>query len=189
MSNRWSVEQYAEYKRSGKMPEKHLDVCPGCGGPADNGHDRCSPPSPYYCKACTFKGISEMKGGTAPERTVKSVDSGRHHRKLVKRPDVGCTFASLTEERRYDWLMAQDDVKWVDVHPILTLPHGIRYHADFLVHYDTYNHEYQLEDVKSKRSMTTEFKRLKKIVDSSHPLAPLVIVQWIDGEWRETERL
>ena len=29
-----------------------LDVCPDCGGPADNGHDRCVPPSPYLCARC-----------------------------------------------------------------------------------------------------------------------------------------
>jgi len=29
-----------------------LDKCPNCGGPADNGHDRCLPPSPYFCVKC-----------------------------------------------------------------------------------------------------------------------------------------
>lgn len=31
---------------------QYLDKCPNCGGPADNGHDRSHPPSPYYCKRC-----------------------------------------------------------------------------------------------------------------------------------------
>ena len=187
MSNRWSVEQYAEYKRTGKMPEKHLDVCPGCGGPADNGHDRCSPPSPYYCKACTFKGISEMKGGTAPERTVKSIDAGRHHRKIVKDPNVGVSFSSLTEARRYDFLMAQPEVIWVDVHPVFELGHGLRYCADFLVHIGKLGgFDHRVEDVKSTRSLTTSFKRTKKLFDSSHPFAPLVVVQYLNGEWVET---
>jgi hypothetical protein len=26
--------------------------CPQCGGPADNGHDRSIPPSPYFCTKC-----------------------------------------------------------------------------------------------------------------------------------------
>ena len=30
-----------------------LNTCPGCGGPADNGHDRCVPPNPYYCTGCS----------------------------------------------------------------------------------------------------------------------------------------
>ena len=29
-----------------------LDKCPGCGGPADNGHSRDLPPVPYYCTRC-----------------------------------------------------------------------------------------------------------------------------------------
>ena len=29
-----------------------LNICPGCGGPADNGHDRGDPPTPYYCSKC-----------------------------------------------------------------------------------------------------------------------------------------
>ena len=29
-----------------------LNTCPRCGGPADNGHDRCLPPSPYLCTKC-----------------------------------------------------------------------------------------------------------------------------------------
>jgi hypothetical protein len=47
--------------REGTLPEltwdefdgPDLDVCPGCGGPADNGNDRSLPPSPYYCTKCT----------------------------------------------------------------------------------------------------------------------------------------
>ena len=32
---------------------RSLNVCPRCGGVADNGHDRCLPPSPYFCTKCT----------------------------------------------------------------------------------------------------------------------------------------
>ena len=36
------------------MRDEDLDLtkCPRCGGPADNGHDRCVPPSPYLCTKC-----------------------------------------------------------------------------------------------------------------------------------------
>ena len=37
---------------SNKHSETDLNKCPGCGGPADNGHDRCLPPSPYFCTKC-----------------------------------------------------------------------------------------------------------------------------------------
>lgn len=33
--------------------ETDLNVCPNCGGPADNGFDRCVPPNPYWCTKCS----------------------------------------------------------------------------------------------------------------------------------------
>ena len=32
--------------------EPDASKCPKCGGPADNGHDRCCPPNPYACSKC-----------------------------------------------------------------------------------------------------------------------------------------
>ena len=32
--------------------KESLNRCPGCGGAADNGHDRCLPPNPYFCTKC-----------------------------------------------------------------------------------------------------------------------------------------
>lgn len=32
--------------------EYDINKCPGCGGEADNGHDREVPPNPYYCTKC-----------------------------------------------------------------------------------------------------------------------------------------
>jgi len=29
-----------------------LNACPNCGGPADQGHDRCYPPTAYLCSKC-----------------------------------------------------------------------------------------------------------------------------------------
>lgn len=34
------------------MKTDSLNRCPNCGGPADNGHDRCYPPNPYFCTKC-----------------------------------------------------------------------------------------------------------------------------------------
>ena len=115
------------------------------------------------------------------EREVVEVSGGRHRRKLVRRPDLGLTFDSLTEERRYDALKENPRVVHIDVHPIFQLPHGIRYTADFLIHFrDGYC---RVEDVKSRAADTTEFRRLKQIFDTSHPFAPLYVVRWRDGEW------
>jgi hypothetical protein len=38
--------------RDSEPPKVDLSKCPKCGGPADNGHDRCYPPNPYYCTKC-----------------------------------------------------------------------------------------------------------------------------------------
>lgn len=32
--------------------EPDIDKCPRCGGEADNGHDRCVPPTAYLCSKC-----------------------------------------------------------------------------------------------------------------------------------------
>lgn len=32
--------------------EPDLERCPNCGGPADNGFDRCYPPNAYFCSRC-----------------------------------------------------------------------------------------------------------------------------------------
>ena len=43
--------------KNGSYDEENADLskCPNCGGPADNGHDRCYPPNPYYCTKCEDK--------------------------------------------------------------------------------------------------------------------------------------
>jgi hypothetical protein len=42
-----------------EQAEQDLDTCPGCGGVADNGHDREFPPNPYYCTKCTEQAEQE----------------------------------------------------------------------------------------------------------------------------------
>ena len=41
--------------------EESPTTCPECGGKADNGHDRCTPPQPYCCTKCgpTFREAGE----------------------------------------------------------------------------------------------------------------------------------
>ncbi len=46
-----------------------ITKCPGCGGDADNGYDRCLPPNPYYCMKCTeaFQNtLAKQSGITQP---------------------------------------------------------------------------------------------------------------------------
>lgn len=35
-----------------ELTKNSLNVCPKCGGPADNGHDREMPPNAYHCTRC-----------------------------------------------------------------------------------------------------------------------------------------
>lgn len=36
-----------------------LSRCPQCNGPADNGHDRSIPPSPYLCTQCMAESVQK----------------------------------------------------------------------------------------------------------------------------------
>lgn len=45
--------------RAHEQAEQDLDTCPGCGGVADNGHDREFPPNPYYCTKCSEQAEQE----------------------------------------------------------------------------------------------------------------------------------
>lgn len=36
-----------------ELLESDISKCPTCKGPADNGFDRCYPPSPYNCTKCS----------------------------------------------------------------------------------------------------------------------------------------
>lgn len=181
MTEHWTPEEYTHFLETNQRPRRdHTQPCETCGDSgvagiigSENHHNSAKP-----CPDCTG-------------RTVTEVKTGRHHRKMVKDANVGVTFDSMTEARRYDWLMAQEGVIHVDVHPIFNLGHGIRYCADFLVHTpgwasSEYEEPCHVEDVKSKRSLTTAFKDRKKIFDDSHPFSPLVVVQWLGGKWVET---
>jgi len=137
-----------------------------------------------------------VRTGKEPEsvavgRVEKRVTRGRHHRVTVHRPDLGLSFASLTEERRYDWLVEQPEVVHVDVHPIFQLPNGLRYCGDFLIHFAPLGGGFvpkcRVEDVKGRQKISTAFRRLKRVFDQAHPFSPLVVVRWQDKQWKTTE--
>jgi hypothetical protein len=130
------------------------------------------------------------KGG----RTEKRVAGSRRNAVLVRRPDVGVTFRSLSDERRYDWLMAQPETLHVDVYPMISLPGGIRYQADFLVWEDgcgelvaaphgccSAGPTAHVEDVKGPPTLDTAFRRIRALFDAAHPLGPLRVVRWHQG--------
>lgn len=62
----------------------YLSTCPGCGGPADNGHDRCLPPSPYYCTKCEEKESSVRE----EEKNTKEHEQWIADANKVKNDDI-----------------------------------------------------------------------------------------------------
>ena len=98
----------------------------------------------------------------------------------------GLKFDSRVEADRYGFLKTAAGVRWVDVHPVFTLPGGIRYRADFCVW--SLDGPPLVEDVKGAKP-GTDFWRIKQLFDASHPLSPLMVVRRRKGEWESiTER-
>ena len=56
-------------------PSQEYDInkCPGCGGEADNGHDREVPPNPYYCTKCEAAPSQEPVAWMYQEYTRKFI--------------------------------------------------------------------------------------------------------------------
>ena len=46
------------------------ECCPNCGGPADNGNDRCVPPNAYNCTKCTEAVGHEGEGKLSPDQEL-----------------------------------------------------------------------------------------------------------------------
>lgn len=68
------MERYSEnYPCSGCVEEAaDLSKCPGCRGEADNGHDRCVPPNPYYCTKCADMPVRHFLEDAAARETEES---------------------------------------------------------------------------------------------------------------------
>ena len=96
----------------------------------------------------------------------------------IRCEEDGIKFDSKIERDRYLWWKATG--AHIDAHPAFTLPGGIRYRADLMIHTED---RIIVEDVKG-RSPGTDFKRIKRLFDAYHPLAPLVVVTRAKGEWR-----
>lgn len=104
----------------------------------------------------------------------------------------GIRFDSFAEREFYALLKADKGVLHVDVHPTLTLPGGIRYKPDFLVWrapmdihdgYLTIRASVHVYEVKG--AITQDFRRMRKLFDATHPLAPLKVIQKRGRAWVE----
>jgi hypothetical protein len=47
-----ALQRFTDVNQELEAALADLSHCPQCGGPADNGHDRSIPPSPYFCTKC-----------------------------------------------------------------------------------------------------------------------------------------
>lgn len=112
----------------------------------------------------------------------------------------GIKFDSLAEREFYALLKADKGVLHVDVHPTVTLPGGIRYKPDFCVirakgwtdHRDSPYHKWErtwddlrLEYYEVKGAVTQDFRRMRKLFDATHPLAPLKVLRKTKRGWEE----
>lgn len=117
--------------------------------------------------------------GEAPKQ-----QRGSAHPKGTRCEEDGISFDSKTERDYYLNLKA-DTAQHVDVHPTFTLTGGIRYTADFMVSQIIGGRPWvDVYDVKGRKP-GTDFWRLKKLFDATHPLAPLRVVRKVRGGWQE----
>lgn len=79
-----------------------LNKCPSCGGPADNGIDRCVPPTPYNCTKCEQAPVDddarrdalveidavEAKWLSMPYKVVLSTDALKTIRRALQAPPL-----------------------------------------------------------------------------------------------------
>ena len=54
--------------------EPDLSLCPQCNGPADNGHDRSIPPSPYLCTKCMAEPVHKCPNCASLEAQNTELD-------------------------------------------------------------------------------------------------------------------
>ncbi len=93
----------------------------------------------------------------------------------------GIHFDSGGEGDFYLWLKEQPWCHYIDVHPTLTLPGGIRFKADFVAYL---NDGALVYDFKGRRP-GTDFNRIWKLFNAFHPLSPLVVVRRDGKGWKE----
>ena len=91
----------------------------------------------------------------------------------------GIQFDSLMEKEYYEILMADDRVFHIDCHVPVTLPGGLRLNIDFIAWYGVVP-----KAVEVKGKATSDFKRMRKLFDNTHPLAPLEVWTKSNGVWK-----
>jgi len=91
----------------------------------------------------------------------------------------GHKFDSKVEAARYVYLKMLPGIEHIDVHPVVTLPGGVRWQLDFGIWGANADGTLILryEDVKSPPTAAkTEFRRARQQFDECHPARPLNVV-------------
>ena len=86
-----------------------LSKCPGCGGPSDNGHDRCIPPNPYYCTKCEADPWENDD-----TEYVRAPDPGTHAPKTVVCEYVIQDCPEYMPETRYEVVKIDDLADFIE---------------------------------------------------------------------------
>lgn len=91
----------------------------------------------------------------------------------------GIRFDSKAEAEFYRILKQDSSISHVDCHVPVTLNAGLRLNIDFMV----YRTNQYVEAIEVKGKETSEFKRMRKLFDAVHPLAPLKVFQKKGKKW------
>lgn len=94
------IEAFADALKEPEPVKEMSDLsrCPECGGPADQGHDRCRPPTAYLCSKCDSpeKEPESVDDDKEPKGFVSTKPSSGKMEPLVRHPD-GRTWIKITE--------------------------------------------------------------------------------------------
>ena len=103
----------------------------------------------------------------------------KNHKYNAKRTTIdGINFDSLAEAEYYQLLKKDPEIIHVDCHVPFTLHGGLRLNVDFLVWKKTSTEETgRVEAHEVKGYETPDFKRMRKLFDESHPLAPMIVIK------------
>jgi hypothetical protein len=87
--------------------EPDLSRCPQCNGPADNGHDRSIPPSPYLCTKCMAEPVHKCPNCASLEAQNTELDLklAELERAIGKEP---VAWIQARRRARVPWALGQD---------------------------------------------------------------------------------
>lgn len=104
-----------------------LSKCPECGGPADNGHDRCVPPNPYVCAKCETTPEQRESDEQEAVYPVIKTDHKIYTVPTSKKQMSDADLHALVMDRRYWWEIDAESQQW---EPVSVFIHGNVYEME-----------------------------------------------------------